>query len=391
MDMLRGEVSVEDQARYLGRGHYARVTAADRPGVAQPVPLREVPQQPWGRIMLGAAVLFALLLGGWEYYWRAFGVTPAYHNSNAEWAQQRRRIDAGEGSKTVLIGSSRILFDVQLPVWEKLGGERPIQLALEGTTPLLTMEDLAADPNFTGRLLVGVAPDLFFSGFAYRGDALAYFRKETPSQRAGNWLSRVLIEPWFAFFDEDYALAKVVKRQPWPARADLPNRLDVRKLSIQAADRSTHLWDKLVSDTQYRDLARSIWAQHLDGPPPPGFDTPEKMASVIDKQIQRAVDALVKLRARGVKVLFVRPPSDGHYLEFENKVFPRARTWDVLLARTGASGIHFQDYPELQGFELPEWSHIKHADAEKFTAALHQIIVRDFWPKDTAQALAPSQ
>ena len=49
----------------------------------------------------------------------------------------------GEGNKTVLIGSSRVLFDVQLPVWEKLAGERPIQLAIEGTSSVPVLEDLA--------------------------------------------------------------------------------------------------------------------------------------------------------------------------------------------------------------------------------------------------------
>ena len=56
-------------------------------------------------------------------------------------------------------------------------------------------------------------------------------------------------------------------------------------------------------------------------------------------------------------------------------------TWDVLLRRTGAPGIHFEDYPELQGMELPEWSHLTHADAERYTAALYKIIARDVWPE----------
>jgi hypothetical protein len=88
------------------------------------------------------------------------------------------------------------------------------------------------------------------------------------------------------------------------------------------------------------------------------------------------------LRARGVQVLFVRPPTAGRYLEFDDKVFPRAKTWDVLLARTGAPGIHFEDYPELQGLELPEWSHLKTTDAQRFTAALYRIIARDYWRQD---------
>src|SRR6476469_3612167 len=99
---------------------YARQTAADRPGVAQPIPERPIPSQPWNRVALAAVALFALLLGGWEWYWRDFGATPGARNSEALWAIQRRRIDNGEGDATVLLGSSRVYFDVQLPVWEKL-------------------------------------------------------------------------------------------------------------------------------------------------------------------------------------------------------------------------------------------------------------------------------
>ncbi|MEP6940570.1 MAG: hypothetical protein ABI846_12475 [Rudaea sp.] len=356
-----------------------RLTAADRPGVAQPVPERDVPERPWRPIFVAALVLFALLIAGWELYWRAFGAMPGYHNSDAEWAQQRRRIDAGEGGKTVLVGSSRVLFDVQLPVWEKVAGERPIQLAIEGTSSVIVLEDLAADPNFTGRVLAGVSSDLFFTGFRYRGDVVPFYRKETPSQRVGNWLSRALIEPYFAFDDFDFALAAVVKRQAWPRRPGIPAISPVRKLMEQDADRNTHIWSKLETDPAYRELARGIWAQRFDAPPPPNLNTPEKLQKVIDAQIQRAVDAVVKLRARGVQVLWVRPPTSGRYLEFDNKVFPRAQTWDVLLARTGAPGIHFEDYPELQGMELPEWSHLAHSDADRFTAALYSIIARDFW------------
>ena len=362
-----------------GRANAPRLTASDRPGVAQPVPERDIPVQPWRAISIGALALFIALMAAWEFYWRSQGAVPGYHNSNAEWAQQRRRIDAGEGGKTVLVGSSRVLFDVQLPVWEKVTGERPIQLAIEGTSAVPVLEDLAADPNFTGRVVAGVASDLFFTGFAFRGEVIPFYHKESPSQRVGNWLSREFIEPYFAFDDFDFALGAVLKRQAWPQRAGIPVHFDVRKLLVQDADRNSYLWSKLETDADYRELARTIWAQRFDGPPPPSMDTPEKLQKIVEKQIQRATDAVATLRARGVPVIFVRPPTAGRYLEFDNKLFARERTWDVLLARTGAPGIHFMDYPELQGYELPEWSHMTKAEAERFTAALVAIIDRDFW------------
>jgi hypothetical protein len=88
-----------------------------------------------------------------------------------------------------------------------------------------------------------------------------------------------------------------------------------------------------------------------------------------------------------VQVLFVRMPSDGEFLAYENRYFPRKRTWDALLSATGAPGIHFEDYPDLQGYYLPEWSHMTRPGAERFTAALYRIIMRDFWgPRSTAAA-----
>ena len=373
------------------RPGFVRLTASDRPGVAQPVPERDIPPQPWGRILLGALVLFLLLMTGWEWYWRAFGATPGYRNSDGAWAEQRRRINEGEGGKTVLIGSSRMLFDLQLPEWERATGERPIQLALEGTSAVPALEDLAADPNFTGRLVVDVTPGLFFSGFAYRGEAISRYHKQGPSQRSGHWLSKRLLEPYFAFYDPDFALATVVRRQDWPPRPGLLKDTTVRKLMVQEGDRNTHIWRKVEVDPQYRALARSIWAEKFIGPPPPMMDTPEKAQKLMEMQIERAAKAIATLRARGVRVVFVRPPSDGEYYAFEQKTTPRAQTWDVLLQRTGTPGIHFEDHPQLQGYELPEWSHLTAADAKRFTVALAPLVESEFAREEAGQQQAAAR
>ncbi|HEX5123957.1 MAG TPA: hypothetical protein VFV97_11985 [Rhodanobacteraceae bacterium] len=356
-----------------------RQTASDRPGVAQPVPVRDIPAQPWGAILAGMLVMLAIMLAGWELYWRAFGVLPTYRNSDGQWLDQRRRIDAGEGDKTVLVGASRILFDTSLPVWEKVAGERPIQLALEGTSPVPIMENLADDPNFTGRLVVDVSPDIIFTGFSYRGTVLPYLRDQTPSQRIGDWLSTNFIEPYFAFYDPDYALSTVVRRQAWPDRPGLPNRLAVRRLAVHDKDRNTQMWDKVVNDPEYRALARRVWAQDFDSPNSVKRNAdPEKAQKAIDEAVSRATAAIAKLRARGVRILFVRAPSGGEYYAYEQRAFPRAKTWDVLLARSNTPGIHFEDYPELQGYDFPEWSHMSPSEAERYTANYVPIVERMF-------------
>jgi hypothetical protein len=304
-------------------------------------------------------------------------VVPSYRDDGALWAIQRRRIDADGADATVLIGASREFFDVQLPVWERFSGRRPVQLAIVGTSPLFALESLADDSKFRGRVIVGVAPDIFFSGFEYRKSWLKYLKHQSPSERVGKWLSMHFVEPYLAFYDDDFALFTVLKRQPWPLRSGREPRITVRKLSNTDADRNTRMWDKPENDPAYGALARSIWAQDFNDPPP----TPEEAAEAqrtLEQQIARAVAAVAKLKARNIPVLFLRGPSDGEYLKFEDREFPRASTWDVLLTKTGSSGIHFQDYPELQGFRIPEWSHLAAADADRYTAELYKIIDRDF-------------
>lgn len=334
-------------------------------------------ERPLPAVHLGRAALLALILAvlgllGWECWWRLQGAEAGFRNSDGQWAIQRRRIDQGEGGKTVIIGSSRLLFDLQLPVWERLAGERPIQLALEGTSPLFALEDLAEDADFSGRLLVGITPPLFFTGRASRAQVLPYYQKETPSQRAGEWLSMALLEPWVAFYDKDFSLFTLLERQHWPPRPGVFDYEDVRKLSISAADRATHMWRKVEIDPAYQAIAQRIWMQMIKGPPPPGG--PEAAKKTRIEQIDRAVAAVAKLHARGVQVIFVRAPSAGPFLEFENRVAPRAATWDVLLARSGAPGIHFEDYPAMQGLSIPEWSHLTQADAERYTEALYAAV-----------------
>jgi hypothetical protein len=183
-----------------------------------------------------------------------------------------------------------------------------------------------------------------------------------------------------------FAGSRMLKRQAWPARPGRDTYTEVRKLGNTEADRNNRMWSKVEDDPQYQALTRHIWDQYFHDPPPTAAEALENKRT-LDTQIARAAAAVAKLRARGIPVLFLREPSAGEYLAFEKREFPRATSWDVLLAKTGAPGIHFEDYPELQGFKMPEWSHMTRVDGERFTAALYGIIQREFWgPGATAAA-----
>lgn len=360
-----------------------RLTASDRPGVAQPVPERDVPAHRWSQILFGALLLAVLLIGGWELHWRAFGATPGSRDDAMLWARQRARIDHGESDATVLVGASRTYFDVQLPVWEQLSGRRPIQLALNGTSPTTALEALADDSKFKGRVLVGVAPDVFFSGFEYQGFIFKTYGKQSPSDHVGKWLSMHFVEPYMAFYDPDFALFTVIKRQDWPLRKGMQGGTQVRKLNVTEPDRSNHMWSKVETDPVYRALTRKIWSEEFHDPPPTVNELLEQKKTMY-VQIARSAAAVARLRARGIPVVYVREPSTGDYLEYENAKFPRSQAWDSLIAHVNVPGIYYDDYPQLQSshYEFPEWSHMTRESAERYTRELYAILKDKFPPAD---------
>jgi hypothetical protein len=321
-------------------------------------------------------IVALVMMSGWEAYWRNDGSVPGYRNSEGLWSIERSRIDNGEGDKTVIVGSSRIFFDTQLDVWEQESGERPIQLALEGTSPLTAMESLADDPDFTGSLLVGVAPEMMYTGFEFRGEAFTRYEEETPTQWFGQQIS-LLVEPYLAFYQTDYSLFTVIKRQAWPEREGVFADEDVRRLAIYSKERNARMYSKVETEESYAEIVKRGWAQYYKPIEELSDEELAENQENLEKQIGRAVAATEKLSAKGVDVTFIRNPSEGFYAMSEPMYFPRAETWDVLIAKTGSLGIHWMDHEELQGYWLPESSHMTGLEADRYTKALYHVIQRE--------------
>jgi hypothetical protein len=327
---------------------------------------REVPAHAWGRIALMALAVCVVLTAGWEVLWRSKGfeagdVKPTYAN----WAEARRH---ATGNATVLIGTSRNLFDVDLDVWEKTTGIRPVQLSLEGTSPLMTLSDLATDPKFKGVVIADVVTGMFFSGDpgGVNEKALPYYHDQTPSQRVGRWLA-IPPEYVLAYIDDQTRPKELWRRQELPLReGQRPRFVDPYKLAVATPDRNSEMWGRVLTDTAYRERAARIWGPLFT--PPPGFKPPPP-----PKVIAGVAADIAKIRARGGDVVFVMHPQAGFLAEWE-KQLPRPVFWDALLAGTGSGGVNYLDHRELQGFRLPELSHMHPRDAEVYTARLAPLV-----------------
>jgi len=88
-------------------------------------------------------VIVALAITCWEVYLRTHGIGISYDDGKELWSDKRARVYEPSDKATVFIGSSRNKYDLDIATWEAMTGDRAIQLAIEGMSPLPILDDLA--------------------------------------------------------------------------------------------------------------------------------------------------------------------------------------------------------------------------------------------------------
>lgn len=336
-----------------------RLTASDRPGMAQPVPERDIPARPWRPMLLVAAAITAALVGLWEVGIRQAGLRAGdFDDGGSAWAVQRRRVDA-EQPRVVIVGDSRILFATNLDRFAALTGTRPIQLALPGTNGRPFLEDLADNSDFRGLVIVGITDSSYFrKGIGFIKDALEKARWEAPNQRISHLISREL-EGHLAFIDADFRLSILIQKLDRGWRTGVEGPYDeIWKLSESGADRDTAMWSRIERPGFLQDQARAAWH---------GFEGSAIKEEVIALTLEKTKAAVDKIRARGGDVVFVRPPSAPEIRGNEDKRISREKGWDALLLHAAVKGIHADDQPGAAALRLPEYSHLSRRCALVYT------------------------
>ncbi len=324
-----------------------------------------------GLLALGLVTVFVV---AWECYWRNRGFKVSYNDDEALWAYTRAMIYESSAARPVLIGSSRIKFDLDLNTWERIAGEKPIQLALEGTNPRPLLADLANDPKFKGTIIMGVTEVLFFqpdhTHFEIQAEKRLKFYPHWPiSQQAGFYLNKFLESNLLFLQENTFSLNALLKRLPIESRPGVfvfPNF--PLKFAQTQFDRQTSLTDDFVKSPEMQVQMQENWKKLAMQPrAASGGDT---LTGII-QSVKKDVD---KIRSRGGEVVFLREPSNGPYLENEKQFYPRDKFWERLLKETGVVGIHYADFPALSKYTCPEWSHLTPQDAITFTQDLIPIL-----------------
>jgi len=323
-------------------------------------------------------IIVVTVVAFWEISLRRSGVTLTYDDGPPLWSNKRAMVYEPNDKAVVFIGSSRIKYDLDIPTWEKITGIHAVQLAVEGSSPRPALEDLANDPNFKGRLIVDVTEGLFFSNAPPNVETpnkfVKYFHEETLAQKASFFLNKPL-ESQFVFLDKDY-----FSLNGQLDALEIPSRPGVFMMptfpidfSCTSFDRQEYMTAGFARDEKQCNKVKGNWAffASLSKGAPPMSD---KELNSIFESVKKATD---KIKARGGEVLFVRTPSSGPYSQGENKAFPREKYWNKLLAITNCLGIHFLDYPAIDHFICPEFSHLTRPDAIVFTKHFIDILEKD--------------
>ncbi|GAB3927508.1 hypothetical protein GCM10028804_32770 [Larkinella terrae] len=312
---------------------------------------------------------------GWELYWRSQHLALSYNDDESLWAHTRKEIYQTSPSRPVLIGSSRVKFDLDLEAWQRVTGEKPVQLALVGTSPRPLLNDLANDPNFKGTVIIDVTEGLFFTpdgSFPEREATkrVEFYPKWSLSQQLSFHINHLLEDHLYFLDEERLSLQPLLTDLPVPPRPDTWGGPKFPKeFVVNRFDRQSTMTDAMVADTSIQNKVKAMWLEIGGHSPKQGVDGP--LLTAILNSVKQSVD---QIRARGGKVIFVRMPSDGPFHEAEKMGYPREKYWDRLLAHTQTAGIHFEDYPVLSKYQCPEWSHLAPKDAITFTEDIIPIL-----------------
>ena len=340
--------------------------------------------------------LFVLVI--WESFWRSKGYYPNINDDKSLWSMERKKVKKATLEDFIILGSSRAFFDIQVQEWKKQTGRFPTQLASTGSSPLPTFHDIVNNTDFRGTVLIGVAPNLFFStinpkAFPWRRaqSKVDYFKKETYAQKLNFRLS-IPLQKNFAFISadeeewyDDIDLKALLNRIEIGNRTNDINQPAFYNFGDVSIPRNMSLTYKTEHDKGFAQKIIDVWNFERPEPPKSEDESMEEKEKKDEKPKWPDIDGtlayflkdLEKFKKRNGKVVLVRCPSNGIVRQGEIKEVPRKQFWDSLVNVARVPNYHFEDYVQFKDLICPEESHLSKDDADYFTRELVNLFKKD--------------
>jgi hypothetical protein len=261
-------------------------------------------------------------------------------------------------NEIVFIGASRIQLALDTAVFVESLGRPAVQLAVNGSSCLPVLDHLSRS-EFRGTVVCDVSPNVFFGGMDWHGGTAAEYVRLYENRTAVD-----LLEARLRFWVQTQTVLGLPELAPRhligsALRGEAPEPWYITRLpdrSVRADYRRTDV----AALAEYREQVTREEFRGVD-------------ADCLDRDLRDLEEAVARIQGRGGRVVFLMMPVSGVIREIEDERFPRARYWDVLVARTKAVTIHYADYPSMQ-FTCPEGSHLDLRDSPAFTRALVDVL-----------------
>ncbi len=317
---------------------------------------RRIPGGAWRGAWLLALALLLFGVAVTERALRSRGHRPSVVDDETWWAVHRRQLDDSSRTTVAVLGSSRMQLGFDAAAFAAAApGYRAVQLAIDGSSPLGTLRDLAADPSFRGVVLCDLA-EWEFGSESWSSQAAYVARYHELWRAPGQLANRAL-----AVQVQRHLAVLAVGGRQFLAAALGQRRLPEPSWVATAPDR-TRRGDYSLATPEA--LAKRIEKNRTRLP---------AHGSELDRWQQQAAQLepwVRAIRSRGGNVVLVRMPTAGQHWERAETMFPKARYWDSLAARSGAITVHFQEVPALRDLALPDEIHLDQRAAATFTAGL---------------------
>jgi len=304
-------------------------------------------------LALGVVVLFEILA-------RLSGFDGMPADDRGLWCLVRHRLREQDPSQVVFIGSSRMQLGIDPETFaQQYGTQDALQLAITGSSPIPVLNHLAHQTAMCGLVVCDLFPMVAFRKDDEENRMIAEQHVQAYLSRPANMLlerrMKLAFEMNFACLNSRFRLGKEIRSLLLKGEFEPPNmrfgpdrfrRVDYAR--VDPGKKEFHM-----------DLTQ------VPVPIPPDH---------LGERFQEIEQDVELIQGRGGRVVFVRFPISGEFLEMEENLFPRAWYWDTFVSQTRGLTIHFQDYATLAGFVAPDGSHLDYRDAEKFSLALAKVL-----------------
>ena len=339
----------------------------------------------------GVGLLFlAVVAGLLEAALAARGFRPSVGDSPAVWGRERTRASEVGPDGLILVGASRSQLDIDLGVLGRVTGKHPVQLAIDGSSFLPVLADLARDDRVTGTVIVefgGSIPDP-----AHQDAATHYVDVWRRGRHLGArydfaWMEGSLVD-WRQGILRSYADGSgplnALSRRVLP-RTVTPQYL----VTLPSGSREADYLKVDMPAFYFRRVMRNAGIDDL--PDLPDYAAVNRYLSDRIQALPRASAAHLvesatamgqivrKIEARGGEVIFVMYPRSGLVRAADDVRYPRAVFWDHVVPLAGGKGLYSADEPSLRDFICPDGSHLDVRDKRRFTEALAKALESRGW------------